>query len=149
MSTAEDVRKLFSAVPSEACGLTLCAGSFGSNPANDLVAMAREFGPRIHFVHLRNVKREPDGSFFEADCLAGDVDMVALVAEILSEEERRSEQGRSDAEIPMRPDHGYRLGDDGKKRVNPGYSFIGRLKGLAELRGVMQTVETFRSGRVR
>jgi len=148
MSTAEDVRKLFAAVPSEACGLTLCAGSFGSNPENDLIAMAREFGSRIHFVHLRNVKREPDGSFYEADHLGGDVDMVPLVAEIMAEEERRSERGRSDAEIPMRPDHGHLLGDDGKKRVNPGYSFIGRLKGLAELRGVMQTVETFRSGRV-
>ena len=110
--------------------------------------VAGEFGPRIHFVHLRNVKREPDGSFYEADHLAGDVDMVALVAEIMAEEERRSEQGRSDAEIPMRPDHGHLLGDDGKKRVNPGYSFIGRLKGLAELRGVMQTVEAFREGKV-
>ncbi len=148
MSTAEDLRKLFAAVPSEACGLTLCAGSFGSNPENDLIAMAREFGPRIHFVHLRNVKREPDGSFYEADHLGGDVDMVPLVAEIMAEEERRSEQGRSDAEIPMRPDHGHLLGDDGKKRVNPGYSFIGRLKGHAELRGVMQTVEAFREGRV-
>ena len=148
LSTAEDVRKLFAAVPSEACGLTLCAGSFGSNPANDLVAMAREFGPRIHFAHLRNVKREPDGSFFEADHLAGETDMVRLVAALMAEEERRRGEGRADADIPMRPDHGHLLGDDGKKRVNPGYSFIGRLKGLAELRGVMQTVEAFRSGRV-
>ena len=148
LSTAEDVRKLFAAVPSEACGLTLCAGSFGSNPRNDLVAMAREFGPRVHFVHLRNVKREPDGSFFEADHLGGDVDLVALVAELMGEERRRRGEGRADAEIPMRPDHGHLLGDDGKKRVNPGYSFVGRLKGLAELRGVMQTVEAFRSGRI-
>ncbi|MGA7808370.1 mannonate dehydratase [Bradyrhizobium sp.] len=148
MSTAEDVRKLFAAVPSAACGITLCAGSFGSNPENDLVAMAREFGPRVHFAHLRNVKREPDGSFFEADHLAGETDMVRLVAALMSEEERRRAEGRADAEIPMRPDHGHLLGDDGKKRVNPGYSFIGRLKGLAELRGVMQTVEAFRSGRV-
>ena len=148
LSTAEDVRKLFAAAPSEACGLTLCAGSFGSNPLNDLVAMAREFGPRVHFVHLRNVKREPDGSFFEADHLGGDVDLVALVAELMGEERRRRGEGRADAEIPMRPDHGHLLGDDGKKRVNPGYSFVGRLKGLAELRGVMQTVEAFRSGRI-
>ena len=147
MSTAEDVRKLFAAVPSAACGITLCAGSFGSNPENDLVAMAREFGPRVHFAHLRNVKREPDGSFFEADHLAGETDMVRLVAALMSEEERRRAEGRADAEIPMRPDHGHLLGDDGKKRVNPGYSFIGRLKGLAELRGVMQTVEGFRAGR--
>lgn len=147
-STADDVRKLFAAVPSQACGLTLCAGSFGSNPRNDLVAMALEFAPRIHFVHLRNVKREPDGSFFEADHLAGETDMVRLVAALMAEEERRGAEGRPDAVIPMRPDHGHLLGDDGKKRVNPGYSFIGRLKGLAELRGVMQTVEAFRSGRV-
>ena len=148
MSTAEDVRKLFAAVPSPACGITLCAGSFGSNPKNDLVAMAREFGPRVHFAHLRNVRREPDGSFFEADHLAGETDMVRLVAALMAEEERSRAEGRADAEIPMRPDHGHLLGDDGKKRVNPGYSFVGRLKGLAELRGVMQTVEAFRAGRV-
>ena len=148
MSTAEDVRQLFAAAPSPACGITLCAGSFGSNPKNDLVAMAREFGPRVHFAHLRNVKREPDGSFFEADHLAGETDMVGLVAALIAEEERRRAEGRADSEIPMRPDHGHLLGDDGKKRVNPGYSFIGRLKGLAELRGVMQTVEAFRAGRV-
>ncbi len=148
LSTAEDVRKLFDAVPSPACGLTLCAGSFGSNPKNDLVAMAREFGPRIHFAHLRNVAHEPDGSFFEADHLAGDTDLVALVAALMTEEQRRREEGRADAEIPMRPDHGHLLGDDRLKRSNPGYSFIGRLKGLAELRGVMQTVEAFREGRV-
>ena len=148
MSTAEDVRKLFAAVPSEANGITLCAGSFGSNPRNDLVAMAKEFGPRVHFAHLRNVRREPDGSFFEADHLAGETDMVLLVAALMAEEDRRRAEGRPDAEIPMRPDHGHLLGDDGKKRVNPGYSFIGRLKGLAELRGVMHTVEAFRSGRV-
>lgn len=147
-STAEDVRKLFAAVPSPACGITLCAGSFGSNPRNDLVAMAREFGPRVHFVHLRNVRREPDGSFFEAEHLGGDVDLIALVAELMNEEKRRRAEGRADAEIAMRPDHGRLLGDDRMKRMNPGYSFIGRLKGLAELRGVMQTVEAFRAGRV-
>ena len=148
MSTAEDVRKLFEAVPSEACGITLCAGSFGSNPQNDLVAMARAFGPRIHFVHLRNVAHEPDGSFVEADHLGGDTDLVALTAELMREEERRRAVGLADAEIPMRPDHGHLIGDDRLKRSNPGYSFIGRLKGLAELRGVMQTVEAFRAGRV-
>ena len=148
MSTAEDVRRLFAAVPSPTCGITLCAGSFGSNPNNDLVAMAHEFGPRLHFAHLRNVRREPDGSFFEADHLAGETDMVRLVAALMSEEQRRRAEGRADAEIPMRPDHGHLLGDDGTKRVNPGYSFIGRLKGLAELRGVMQTVEAFRAGQV-
>lgn len=148
MSTAEDYRKLFAGAPSEANGMTLCAGSLGSNAKNDVVAMAKEFAPRVHFAHLRNVKREPDGSFFEADHLAGETDMVRLAAALMAEEDRRGSQGRADAEIPMRPDHGHLLGDDGKKRVNPGYSFIGRLKGLAELRGVMQTVEAFRSGRV-
>jgi mannonate dehydratase len=148
LSTAKDVRMLFAAVPSPACGLTLCAGSFGSNPTNDLLAMAHEFGPRIHFVHLRNVRREPNGSFFEADHLGGDVDLVGLVAALMSEEKRRRAEGRADAEIPMRPDHGHLLGDDRGKRMNPGYSFIGRLKGLAELRGVMQTVEAFRAGRL-
>jgi mannonate dehydratase len=148
MSTADDFRQLFAAVPSDANGMTLCAGSLGSNSQNDVVAMAKESGPRIHFAHLRNVKREPDGSFFEADHLAGETDMVRLVAALMSEEDRRRAEGRADAEIPMRPDHGHLLGDDGKKRVNPGYSFIGRLKGLAELRGVMQAVEAFRCGRV-
>jgi mannonate dehydratase len=90
---------------------------------------------------------EPDGSFFEADHLAGETDMIRLVAALMTEEDRRRAEGRADAEIPMRPDHGHLLGNDGEKRVNPGYSFIGRLKGLAELRGVMQTVEAFRSGR--
>jgi mannonate dehydratase len=148
LSTAADVRKLFEAVPSPSCGLTFCAGSFGSNPANDLVAMAREFGPRIHFIHLRSVQREADGSFYEAEHLGGDGDLVALVAGLMSEERRRRDEGRADAEIPMRPDHGHLLGDDRNKRSNPGYSYIGRLKGLAELRGAMRTVEAFRSGRV-
>ena len=148
MSTAEDVRKLIAAVPSPANGITLCAGSFGSNPANDLVAMAEEFGPRVHFAHLRNVRRESDGSFFEANHLDGETDMVRLVAALMREEDRRHAEARADAVIPMRADHGHLLGDDGKKRVNPGYSFIGRLRGLAELRGVMRTVEAFRAGRV-
>ena len=148
MSTADDYRKLFQAAPSPANGMTLCAGSLGSNAQNDVVPIAKEFAPRVHFAHLRNVKREPDGSFFEADHLEGETDMVRLVAALMTEEDRRRAEGRADAEIPMRPDHGHLLGDDGKKRVNPGYSFIGRLKGLAELRGVMHTVEAFRSGRV-
>ncbi len=148
MSTAHDYRKLFAGAPSLANGMTLCAGSLGSNAENDVVAMAKEFAPRVHFAHLRNVKREPDGSFFEADHLAGETDMVRLVAALMAEEDRRRSHRRADAQIPMRPDHGHLLGDDGKKRVNPGYSFIGRLKGLAELRGVMQTVEAFRAGRV-
>jgi mannonate dehydratase len=148
LSNAEDVRALFAGVPSEACGLTLCTGSFGSNPKNDLVAMAREFAPRVHFVHLRNTKHEADGSFYEAEHLAGDTDLIGVAAAIMSEEERRAAVGRADAQIPMRPDHGHLLADDIGKKVNPGYSCIGRLKGLAELRGVMRAIEAFRAGRV-
>ncbi|MBP0444079.1 mannonate dehydratase [Roseomonas sp. SSH11] len=148
MSTAADARALLQAIPDRANGLTLCTGAFGSNPANDLPAMAEEFGPRIHFAHLRNVTIEPDGSFHEADHLDGHTDMVAVVSALLREEERRRAEGRVDAEIPMRPDHGHLLVDDIGKRVNPGYSCIGRLKGLAELRGVIRAVEAFRAGRV-
>ncbi len=148
MSDADDVRAIFAAVPQAACGLTLCTGAFGSNPKNDLVAMAKEFAPRVHFVHLRNVTREPDGSFTEAEHLGGDVDMVGVVAAVMDEEGLRRAAGREDHELPMRPDHGHLLIDDIGKRVNPGYSCIGRLKGLAELRGVMATVAAVRVGRI-
>lgn len=147
MSTAEDVRAMFAGVPNQACGLTLCTGSFGSNPNNDLVAMAREFAPRIHFVHLRNTRHEDDGSFYEAEHLDGDTDLIGVASVILAEEERRARAGRADAQIPMRPDHGHLIGSDIGKQMNPGYSYIGRLKGLAELRGVMRTIEAFRAGR--
>lgn len=148
LSCAEDVQAIFDAIPSPTCGLTLCTGAFGSNPANDLVAMARAFAPRIHFAHLRNTRQEPDGSFHEADHLDGDTDIIGVVAALMTEEARRRAAGREDAEIPMRPDHGHVLLDDAGKTVNPGYSCIGRLKGLAELRGVMRTVAAFREGRV-
>jgi mannonate dehydratase len=148
MSTADDVRALFKGVPQEACGLTICTGSFGSNLNNDLVAMAKEFAPRIHFVHLRNTRHEPDGSFYEADHLDGDTDLIGVAAVMMAEEDRRRSVGRSDAEIPFRPDHGHLMGDDIGKTMNPGYSFVGRLKGLAELRGAMQTIEAFRSGKL-
>ena len=144
VSTANDARALLAAVPSEANGLTLCAGSYGARSDNDLVNMAKEFGPAIHFVHLRNVKREPDGSFYESEHLDGDNDIVGLIGALLDEEERREREGRVDR-IPMRPDHGHLLGDEiGREGVNPGYSFAGRLKGLAELRGVIHALETVR-----
>ena len=111
-------------------------------PSNDLVKMAKAFGPRIHFAHLRNTTREADGSFYEAEHLDGDTDMIGVVAALREIETR---EGR---EIPMRPDHGHLIVDDIGKKVNPGYSCIGRLKGLAELRGVMRTVDAFRAGRV-
>jgi mannonate dehydratase len=139
VSTAEDARRILRVVDREANGLTLCAGSYGSRADNDVVAMAREFAPRIHFAHLRNVALEPDGSFYEAEHLDGGVDMIALVEVLLREERAARAQGRR-SEIPMRPDHGHLLADDIAKRTNPGYSYIGRLKGLAELRGVMRTL---------
>jgi mannonate dehydratase len=146
VSTASDARKILAAVDRPSNGLTLCTGSYGANSSNDLVAMANEFGPRIHFAHLRNTSREPDGSFYEAEHLDGDTDMVGVVAALLDEEDRRRVTGRRDATIPMRPDHGHLIADDIGKSVNPG---IGRLKGLAELRGVMRTVEAFRHGSLR
>lgn len=145
VSTADDARKILQAVPSESNGLTLCAGSYGARGDNDLVAMANEFGPRIYFVHLRNVTREEDGSFFEAEHLNGDNDMVGLVNALLCEERRRHNAGEAGTCIPMRPDHGHLMGDEiGNPDVKPGYSYAGRMKGLAELRGVIHTLETLR-----
>jgi mannonate dehydratase len=138
VSTAEDVRTIFAACDTLSNGLTFCVGSFGARADNDLLAMAREFGARIHFLHLRQVTREPDGSFYEAEHLAGSSDMVGSIRAMMNEEARRRRSGRPDHEIPMRPDHGHLLADDISKKVNPGYSLVGRLKGLAELRGVVQ-----------
>jgi len=145
VSTAEDVRAILagrdSACDTFANGLTFCVGSYGARADNDLLAMAREFGARIHFVHLRQVTREADGSFHEAEHLAGSSDMVGVIRAMLEEEARRRRSGRPDHEIPMRPDHGHLMADDIGKKVNPGYSLVGRLKGLAELRGVMQGLQ--------
>jgi mannonate dehydratase len=138
VSTAEDVREIFGAAETPANGLTFCIGSFGAREDNDLVAMIREFAARIHFAHLRQVKREADGSFYEAAHLDGSSDMIGAVRALLEEEARRRRDGRGDNEIPMRPDHGHLLADDIGKKTNPGYSYVGRLKGLAELRGVIR-----------
>jgi mannonate dehydratase len=140
MSTAADYRHILGAVDSPANGMTFCSGSLGARPDNDLPEMMREFGPKVHFLHLRNVRRESDaisGSFYEDEHLAGSTDMVPLIAAILTEEARRRREGREDAEIPMRPDHGQDILDDLGRRAQPGYPTIGRLKGLAELRGVI------------
>lgn len=137
VSTAADYQALVDAVPSPANGITLCTGSLGSRADNDLPAMVKQFGERIHFVHLRNVARESDGSFIESHHLGGDVDMVAVIAALLDEQAARRKAGRADWRLPMRPDHGPLLLDDQNKITNPGYSAIGRLKGLAELRGIM------------
>ena len=146
VSTADDARALLQAVDSPANGLTLCAGSYGARADNDLVAMVKEFGPAIHFVHLRNVKRQQDGSFFESEHLDGDNDMFGLVAALLDEEKRRRDEGRDDSAIPMRPDHGHLMADDIGKMVNPGYSLLGRMKGLAEMRGVIHALERMPRG---
>ncbi|WP_020208714.1 mannonate dehydratase [Gilvimarinus chinensis] len=141
VSTADDARKILTTVNSPANGLTLCAGSYGARCDNDLVAMAEEFGSRIYFVHLRNVKREEDGSFFESDHLDGDNDMVGLINALLKEERRRKQNGESMISIPMRPDHGHLMADEEKAEgVKPGYSYNGRMRGLAELRGVIHAV---------
>jgi len=142
VSTADDVRKIFALQDNAANGLTLCAGSFGARADNDLTQMAEEFGERIHFVHLRNVTREQDGSFYESDHLDGDNDLISLLSALLQQESARSESGGAMSEIPMRPDHGHTMGDELEQSgVNPGYSYVGRLKGLAELRGVIRTLE--------
>ena len=138
VSTAADVKAIFAACDTPANGLTFCVGSFGARADNDLLAMVREFSSRIHFAHLRQVKREPDGSFHEAEHLAGSSDILGVIRALLEEEAHRRHARRTDYEIPMRPDHGHLLADDIGKKVNPGYSLVGRLKGLAELRGVMQ-----------
>lgn len=128
------------AVDLPANGITLCSGSLGARPDNDLPGMMTRLGDRVHFLHLRNVQRESDavmGSFHEAEHLGGGTDMVALVSAILRQERKRRAAGRTDASIPMRPDHGQNILDDHGRKTAPGYPAIGRLKGLAELRGIM------------
>ncbi len=136
-SSAADIETILAAVDSPANGLTLCTGSLGAGAANDLPAIAARFAARIHFVHLRNVTKDPDGSFMEADHLAGDTDMVEVVHVLLNEQRRRKEAGEPQWRLPFRPDHGHELLDDVGKPTHPGYPAIGRMRGLAELRGVM------------
>ena len=122
-------------------GLTLCTGSLGAGPANDLVAIAKRFASHVHFAHLRNVRKEPDGSFMESDHLDGDVDLPRVIAILLDDEKRRVAKDASTPPIPFRPDHGHQLADDLNRPTHPGYPLIGRLRGLAEIRGVIRGLE--------
>lgn len=143
LSTQADYLEMLDGVDSMANGVTFCTGSLGVRAENDLPAMVKRLAPRIHFVHLRNVRREEEGtpcSFFEDEHLEGNTDMVAVIAALVSEEHRRKDEGRKDHQIFMRPDHGQEIMDDLTRGAQPGYPAIGRLKGLAELRGIERTL---------
>lgn len=136
VSTEQDLKYIVDACASPNNGLTFCTGSLGARADNDLPGIVERLGAHIHFLHLRNVRREADGSFYEDDHLAGSTDMYMVMKKVIEEQQRRANAGRTDIAIPMRPDHGHKLLDDVNYNTYPGYSVVGRLKGLAELRGL-------------
>jgi mannonate dehydratase len=140
VSSADDLQFIMDACPSKANGITFCTGSLGAGGHNNVPALAEQFARHIRFVHLRNVTKMLDGSFMEAEHLRGDVDMVAIVTTLLKEQARRKADGEPDWRLPFRPDHGHELADDIGRGTHPGYPLVGRLKGLAEIRGVMTAV---------
>lgn len=155
MSVESDFKHIVEAVPSPANGITLCSGSLGVRSDNDLTGMMQRLGEHVHFLHLRNTKRiepsDPDGirgSFYEAEHLGGDTDMVSLIAAVLEEEKKRKASGRADWNIPFRPDHGQDLMEDLNRRGQPGYPTIGRMRGLAELRGIITALSHSQHGLV-
>ena len=142
VSTAQDIQQVIEAIDSPANGITFCTGSLGARANNDLPAMLKKFAHKIHFIHLRSVTKEPGTfNFFEANHLEGDADMYAIIKEIIIEEQRRNDTKDGITAIPMRPDHGHVMLDDLTKNAYPGYAAIGRLRGLAELRGVQMAIE--------
>lgn len=140
VSNIDDIKWIMNAVSSPSNGLTLCSGSLGAGPANDVVEIARRFADKVFFAHLRNVKKYEDGSFTEWHHLEGDTDMVSLISVLMEEELRRAAIDDAGDQIPFRPDHGHALLDDLDRKSHPGYPLIGRMRGLAELKGVIAAV---------